>query len=534
MHTISRLLDSGSMPTEEQQRAAAGELKHATGIDIYPASLTPADRGLVALARQERSRHLAAVWPNRLNAPWADLAGSRQTLSTGQAAVEVGLLPRNHLAACALRQALPWTAPRLCGLKTSVGLGDRLGSATPGQLRAVQGSGCAPFLAQQSIREMTRTQRTPADVMDDATWGVFQAGWHEGFGSDADHLKTTADIDACDAVGFTMFTIDPGGHVRSDADTMDIGSLMTIFDESIDWPALEISPGDFSRQYLDKGFRLDDGTKVSFSGEALTLAAVKYAGAIAHTARMFRHLKSARTGRPFELEVSVDETATPTTEAEHYLIAAELKRLGVEWVSLAPRFIGDFEKGIDYKGDLRAFEKSFARHAAIARALGPYKLSLHSGSDKFSVYPIAARLSSGLVHLKTAGTSYLEALRVIARKNPALFRRILDFAFSRFETDRASYHISARIDTVPQSANLSDDKLETVLDSNDGRQLLHVTYGSVLTDTGPDGSYRFRQELLDTLADHEEEHYAILAGHIGKHVRPFGQGRGARDAGRGN
>ena len=127
-----------------------------------------------------------------------------------------------------------------------------------------------------------------------------------------------------------------------------------------------------------------------------------------------RHLVQAAGTRPFELEVSVDETDQPTSHAEHIYIASELKRLGVNWVSLAPRYVGRFEKGVDYIGDLAAFETDFAGHAAIARQFGPYKLSLHSGSDKFSIYPIAARLTGGLVHLKTAGTSYLEALRTIA------------------------------------------------------------------------------------------------------------------------
>ena len=79
-------------------------------------------------------------------------------------------------------------------------------------------------------------------------------------------------------------------------------------------------------------------------------------------------------------------------------------------VSLAPRFIGDFEKGVDYKGDLAALETSLADHAAIAEMLGPYKLSLHSGSDKLSMYPAFARATKGRFHVKTAGTSYLEAL----------------------------------------------------------------------------------------------------------------------------
>ena len=86
--------------------------------------------------------------------------------------------------------------------------------------------------------------------------------------------------------------------------------------------------------------------------------------------------------------MSVDESETVTTLAEHIYIANELKRLGVKWVSLAPRYVGDFEKGVDYIGDLNEFEKS-SPGVSVAKTFGPYKLSLHSGSDKFSVYPIA-------------------------------------------------------------------------------------------------------------------------------------------------
>ena len=137
--------------------------------------------------------------------------------------------------------------------------------------------------------------------------------------------------------------------------------------------------------------------------------------------------------------------ATPSTSTS----SRELARLGVHWVSLAPRYIGRFEKGVDYIGDLAAFEADFALHAAIARRFGPYKLSLHSGSDKFSVYPIAMAQTRGLVHLKTAGTSYLEALRTIAALDPALFREIYVFARGRYPTDRASYHVSADLAKAP-------------------------------------------------------------------------------------
>ena len=501
MKTVKSLMSNGADVCDaDRQQQAAEELTAAAGVPVYAASVSVADGKLLALGGAGGDKRLLVVV-----APGFELTGMDVT----------------HDSANLLRQTLPWTAPRLVGLNCSVGLGDRLGLATPGHVRAVRGSGCVPFFPQQSIREMTRTERTPEQVMDDATWGVFQAGWRDGFGSDADHLKTTADIDACDAAGFTMYTIDPGDHVCSGADAMDASALVSAWD-AVPFADLETSPNDVRSRYVDKLFSVIGGETLTLDDQIVTRAMVKYGGAIAHTVKMFRHLQERRGAGAFELEVSVDETDTPTTVEEHFLIAAELNRLGVRWVGLAPRFIGEFEKGIDYKGDLSAFEESFTQHAAVARTLGPYKLSIHSGSDKFAVYPIAAKCAGNLIHVKTAGTSYLEALRVIARKRPALFRDILDFSFERFDEDRATYHISARAEAVPHAESLKDDQLESVLDINDGRQLLHVTYGSVLT-VRDGGSYRFRDDLLAVLNEHEEEHYAVLEDHLGRHVRPFAQ-----------
>jgi hypothetical protein len=214
--------------------------------------------------------------------------------------------------------------------------------------------------------------------------------------------------------------------------------------------------------------------------------------------------------------MSVDETDTPTSLEEHFFIASELRRLGVQWVSLAPRYIGRFEKGVDYIGDLAEFEAEIAKHAAIARILGPYKLSIHSGSDKFSIYPIIAQHTRGLVHLKTAGTSYLEALRTVAQVEPALFCEILAYAVERYPQDRATYHVSAQLINVPAPDVLSEAELPGLLEQFDARQVLHVTFGSVLD--------RFGEQILSMLAAHEEAHYAALEAHFSKHLSPFSQG----------
>jgi hypothetical protein len=427
--------------------------------------------------------------------------------------------------AAALRERLPWLNPQPLGLHTSAGCGDRLGLATPGHARAARKyETIAPIFAQQSVRENARTGRTPQQVMDEAMWGLFQEGWREPWGSDADHLKTPQDIDSFAAAGFTLYTIDPGDHVDSDAHTAPPAEVDAKLQE-LPWDALEDTLDDMEQRYLDRTFDLDD-LAVALSREALHRAAAKYGRAVAHAARMYRHLvdnlpESSRepkvralSGRSrFELEVSVDETETPTSPEEHFYVASELKRLGVKWVSLAPRYVGRFEKGVDYIGDLDVFKVELAKHAAIARAFGSYKLSIHSGSDKFNIYSIIAELTDGLVHLKTAGTSYLEALRTVAQVDPPFFREILTLARERYETDRATYHVSAELAKVPPQEDIWDTDLPGLLDQFDARQVLHVTFGSVLD--------RFGERLLATLDAHEEVYARMLETHFAKHLSPF-------------
>ncbi len=428
--------------------------------------------------------------------------------------------PRN---AAALRTRLEWLRPKTLGTQTSAGLGDRLGLATPGHVRAVRrvGGGIAPIFPQQSIREMARTNRTPIEVMDDATWGMFAEGWRDGTGADADHLKTTQDIDSTLAVGFTFYTIDPSAYVDSAADTDELSTLRTKV-TALPWAELEDSEASLRKRYVGQSFVVEH-LRVAFD-EAVTLrAAAKYGKAVSHVAKMSRHLLKAAGTRPVELEVSVDETDTATTPAEHYWVASELRRLGVAWVSLAPRFVGRFEKGVDYIGDLAELETDVAAHAAIVRHFGPYKLSLHSGSDKFSVYPIAARLANGLVHLKTAGTSYLEALRTLAALDPVMFRAIYAFARERYDTDKATYHVSAELAKAPGAGPdaVPERELPGLLEHFHAREILHVTFGSVLKETNPDGSSRFKDRLFSLLRANPDAYADNLERHFVKHLQPF-------------
>ncbi len=484
-------------------------------VTLVPASLVVENDAAFWLSSSPQQKFLAVL--ARPDDPrLATFTGNARTFRAGYTLLEC---PADHANARALCNALSWLTPKPIGLATSAGLGDRLGLATPGHVRAIRATGntIVPIFSQQSIREMQRTGRSPDDVMTDATFGAFEAGWRGLLGADADHLKVPADIDACVAVGFSFYTIDPGAHVDSQADTA-APSVIAQQVAALPWRDLESTPSDLEKNYIGKTITLEDRA-LTLDAPGIMRAAAKYGRAVAHVAKMYRHLAAKQI--PFEFEVSVDETETPTTHIEHVYIASELKRLGVRWVSLAPRYIGRFEKGVDYIGDVTAFENDFAIHAQIARALGPYKLSLHSGSDKFSVYPAAMRQTRGMVHLKTAGTSYLEALRTLAQHDSGLFRAIYVFARERYDTDKASYHVSAELARAPLAENVRDADWAALLDQFDAREILHVTFGSVLTTRTADNRLRFYDDLMAFLRAHPAEYAANLEKHFIRHLQPF-------------
>lgn len=413
-------------------------------------------------------------------------------------------------------------APERLGLRPSFGYGDRLGSATVGHYRAHEVGGFAPIFAQQSIREMARTGRSPEAVMACARAGLEAVGYAGIWGADADHLKTREDVERTAVAGFTFFTIDPSAHVENAADRMGEAELRARVAEQQAAGVYGEEP--LENQYLGRQWELEEGA-VCFDEESLFRAAVKYGYAVEHAGRMAEFIEGATRGREHEIEVSVDETDSPTSLLEHLFFAHELKRRGVKVVSLAPRFIGEFEKGVDYKGDLAAFEASLREHVAVARALGPYKISIHSGSDKFSIYPVIGRVCGDLLHVKTAGTSYLEGLRVVARQDPALFDEILAYSGARFSEDKATYHISVKDGDVPGLLAAPRSERERVfLDDDKGRQVLHVTFGSVLTQGATAAGQSFKEAINALLEKERDLHAAFLERHLGRHLQALRAG----------
>jgi hypothetical protein len=411
----------------------------------------------------------------------------------------------------------------ILGLQPSFGFGDRIGVATPGHVEAMKraGRGFAPIFPQQSIREMKRTGRTPEEVIADALAGMQAAEWRGTSGADADHLKTPADVNATAAAGFTFYTIDPSDYVDGNADDYNESQLEEQF-------AIVSATTGWIENYVNRQVPLANGRSFTIDRQAAMRCAVKYGRAIEHAIDLAQYILAVSEAgqRPFELELSIDETRQPTSLAEHFIIGSECRRRDVQLASLAPRFVGEFEKGVDYKGSPTELECSLTEHAFLARELGPYKLSLHSGSDKLTLYPILARTTQGHFHVKTAGTSYLEALRVAARHDEALFRRIVDKARHYYDQDKATYHVTADVGRLPRSEDVRDlRQLEKIYlghwpavpagrgFTEPGRQVLHCTFGTVLMDAELGGSIR---QLLQS---HAATYTELLCDHFTKHLQ---------------
>lgn len=405
-----------------------------------------------------------------------------------------------------LRQLFPFTKPvPVLQKQRSVGLGDRLGLATPGHARVFEEYDAYPIFAQQSIRELNLTHRTYEDVLDAASFGAFKAGFIKGFGADGDHLKKPEDIKYALSLGFTMITLDASDYIRNDVNSMSDHEVdqACVLDEAL------------VQRYLNQSIKIENRT-IQFSTIDLKRCVLVYGKAIEFTANIYKtFFIDGQANANFEL--SIDETSTPTTPVQHYFVANELKLRSVKLDTLAPRFCGEFQKGIDYIGDIKQFEQELIIHAAIARYFG-YKLSIHSGSDKFSIFTLIGKHTRGHFHVKTAGTNWLEAMHVVAMKAPKLYRDIHAYALSMFSEATKFYHVTTDLNKIPKLETLKDNQLPELFHNNDARQLIHITYGFILNHKDAQGNFVFRNELFALWRAEASTYSDRLYHHIGKHL----------------
>ncbi len=467
---------------------------------LYPSSVHRSDGLTFAMLKLGRESALGVF---SQGPPADELEGTAAKLgSTG-----VLFCPLSHENAEGLRKLLAYTSPSsLADKKATFGVGDRLGLAGPGHARLFQRYNAWPVFAQQSVRELSLTDRSYEEVLDSSTFAVFQEGFSESWGADGDHLKSIEWVKRSVAIGYTIITADVSDHIRDEYATSTSARVSEAY-QKLDSQTTQR----LETRYLERSFEIGSAEGVRISSEDLKRIVLTYGAALDHAETLYRALEETRAGRAVDFELSVDETASPTSPQAHVFLVLEAQRRGLELSAVAPRFEGEFQKGIDYIGDTQEFRRSFAQHAAIAKRFG-HKISIHSGSDKFAVFPVIGELTNGVFHVKTAGTNWLEALGVIAIKDSVLFRDLYRHALERFDNARAYYHITPDLNNIPDIERLEPDDYAALFVNADVRQLLHITYGEMLASSD------LRRRLYARLEEHIEDYWQALERHIGRHL----------------
>jgi len=371
--------------------------------------------------------------------------------------------------------------------KFSFGVGDRFAHQANAQLDAclqivAQGVNVTPVW-NKSYREHVIVGSRPSSVRIAAEAAVRNRNWTGPFYIDADHIRP----DTVDAFveSSDYYTLDVADTIGQPADARDVAAFVGRHDELVG--SIEI-PG------IDRPF-------LSTRAEIEKIAG-KYLKAVTEAGSLYRHVESAKGKGRFITEVSMDETDSPQTPIELLVILAALADEMIPAQTIAPKFTGRFNKGVDYVGDIKQFEKEFNEDlAVIVYAIARYdlphnlKLSIHSGSDKFSIYePIRKALSrtGAGIHVKTAGTSWLEEIIGLAESGGEglrMAKEIYDQALDSIDELCAPYATVIDIDTskLPTKSevrNWSAAEYANALRHNPRcaqynvhfRQLLHVGY----------------------------------------------------------
>ncbi len=385
---------------------------------------------------------------------------------------------------------MPLTLPKL-----SLGVGDRFAHQAPAQLRAFQLAAQANTditpVWNKSNREHLIVGSDPTQTRAAADAAVHQLGWQKPYFLDADHINLTTFARYTTPCDF--FTIDVADRIGQPADPSQTTAFLHRHPEllgTLTLPGIP-EPLEITRDFIEQTARK-------------FLAAVQLAGEI------YRAIAREKGTDTFIPEISMDETDTPQTPPELLIILAAIADEQIPIQTIAPKFTGRFNKGVDYVGNVGQFAREFTDDlATISFAVAHYdlppnlKLSVHSGSDKFSIYPAiyaAITEANAGVHLKTAGTTWLEELIGLAESGGealALTQRIYDEALLHIDELCAPYSTvidiqRANLPTSYDVAAWSSEQFVRALRHNptdplynpDLRQLLHVGF-KVAAKLGP-------------------------------------------------
>ncbi len=407
----------------------------------------------------------------------------------------------------------------------SLGIGDRFGLEGEAQLSAFtsaarDGIALIPVW-NKSHREHHLIGSVPMDVRREADEAVRRLGWNAPYFVDADHVRPStvaAFLEASD-----WFTVDVADAIGRPAPADALDAFRAVWEpwtrRSLPLPGLE-----------------DAWTP---SAAELRRSAEVYFDAVREAAATWRIIREGIGDRPARLEVSMDETDRPQTLADWLVILLALAHHRLPVHSLAPRFPGEFHKGVDYVGDPRLFERTLEQFIALISIVraetelpGNLRVSIHSGSDKFTLYPhiraVLARTGAGL-HVKTAGTTWLEEAIGLAEAGGdawRLIREIYSAAWRRLDELVAPYAavVSLRRDELPPPDDLagwSARRFCAAVAHDTGspdyrpalRQFMHIAY--------PEAARR-GAEFLDALRAHRDRIAArVRANLLDRHIRPM-------------
>ncbi|MBK5195433.1 MAG: hypothetical protein JJE08_05290 [Proteiniphilum sp.] len=383
--------------------------------------------------------------------------------------------------------------------KQSIGVGDRFTHQGIAQLRAIvkantKGLNISPVW-NKSNREHIYVGTEPADTRKEADEAVKALNYKGQYFVDADHINLTTVARYVDVSDF--FTLDVASYIGKESSSEEVDAFVTS-----------------CKKYMGELQIPGMESPLNVTVELLQEIACKFLAATQHASEIYAYLKKEKGEANFITEVSMDEVESPQTPVEMFFILKMLADKGVPAQTIAPKFTGRFNKGVDYVGDLDQFAMEFEEDVLVldfaVKEFGlpeELKLSVHSGSDKFSIYPIMAdvilRYDKGL-HLKTAGTTWLEeviGLAVAGGEGLDLAKKIYENSYNRQEELCGPYADVINIDgsklpSVKEVNGWSSEKFANTLRHIPGhadynanfRQLIHVAYkvaaemGSAYTD----------------------------------------------------
>jgi len=330
--------------------------------------------------------------------------------------------------------------------KYTIGIGDRFGRQGKAQLQAFLDARTAGVdvtpVWNKSNREHSLIGTKPADTRAEADAAVKALNWTGAYFVDADHIN--------------LKTVDPFID-HSDFFTLDVADYIGQPPSSASLQSFKAANAKFLGQLSIPGI----AEPLQITVATLDQAAAKFLFAVEEAAKIFQHISRQKPVDQLVIEVSMDEAQQAQTPAELFFILSAISAAGIPAQTIAPKFTGRFNKGVDYVGDLEQFEKEFEQDLCVIQfAIKAFslpknlKLSVHSGSDKFSLYPIigrALRKHGAGLHLKTAGTTWLEELIGLAEAGGdglTIARQVYRSAYSRMDQVCAPYATVIDIDKV--------------------------------------------------------------------------------------